>query len=361
MSSPGGGNSGGGSPGGGGGSQGNPIARITIAYAESNVQLISIGLQLFMCMYGFVVFLETPHSNRKGRIMYILASFSILALTVISTVANNVTNYNTLLNAVPGDPMGTRAAMNRFGQGTIAYAVARISSTFIAFVGDGLLLYRCYFFWYDRKWVVVLPALVYVASVVMGVLQMLWEDIFSAWVIDFSVAWISLNASLNALITATISFRLVMAYYKNRQYLPAKASKVYLSVVAILVEAALPLSVAGIVLAVFMNQSRGSGATGVHQGFFRILYFFLLAISPQMIIFRVTTGRAAGRDIRGTSGNTTRISTGLDFAHSSVNDDTNADFEISSTPKRRRVDVIKSDKQSHIERQNEANTQPMAV
>ncbi|TFK28301.1 hypothetical protein FA15DRAFT_665520 [Coprinopsis marcescibilis] len=319
------------STGSGGGSQQNPAARLAIGYAESNVQLVSIGLQLFMCIYGLVVYLESSRAAKKGRILYVAVSFTILGLSVMTTVCNNYSNYNSLLNTVPGDLARTRIALNQFGQGTPSYGIARIASTFIAFVGDGLLLYRCYFFWSDKRWVVVLPALVYLASVVMGILQMLWQDIFSGWVIDFSVSWVALNATLNALITGMISYSLLRAYFKHRDHLPPNASRVYLSVVAILVEAALPLSLAGIVLAALMNQSRGAGATGVHQGFFRILYFFLLAISPQMIIFRITTGRSAGRKPnRGSSDKTTHVSTAMDFVHSSSNAESGS-FDVSQS------------------------------
>jgi hypothetical protein len=145
---------------------------------------------------------------------------------------------------------------------------------------------------------VVLPALTYVASVgklthsrrsaaytdprlsVMGLLQMLWIDVFPGWKIDYSVAWISLTAAVNALITATISFRLLVTYYKNKEYLPSTSSQVYLSVIAILVEAALPLAILGIILACFISESRGAGASKPHQGIFRILYFFFLVREP---------------------------------------------------------------------------------
>ena len=110
----------------------------------------------------------------------------------------------------------------------------------------------------------------------MGFLQMLWIEAFPGWRIEFSVSWIILNASLNVLITALISFRLLLASYRNSQLLPSFSSKVYISIVAILVEAALPLSVTGIILACFINQSRGSGAARPHQGIFKILYFFFL-------------------------------------------------------------------------------------
>lgn len=344
-------------------------AKLAIGYAESNVQLLSIGLQFFMCLYGLIVFLETPRSLRKGRTLYILVSFTILGLSIMSTVSDNYSRYLTLYNALPGDAVRTKAAMDRFGaQGSPEYVVARVTSTFVAFIGDGLLLYRCFFFWGDRKWVVILPALVYAASVVMGFLQMLWVGVYPGWRIDFSVAWIALNASLNVLITALISFRLLVASYRNSQLLPSFSSKVYLSVVAILVEAALPLSVCGIALASFITQTRGAGAAKPHQGFFRIMYFFFLAISPQMIIFRVTTGRglsrhggvrnhgAGGGGMAATTNQTHPVSTALDFSNSTNTQSVGDDYyrtEATSKVKSNRKDgtMVSSEKLSEGNRE----------
>ncbi|TEB23839.1 hypothetical protein FA13DRAFT_1639439 [Coprinellus micaceus] len=304
----------------------NPSAKLAIQYAGANVQLFSIGIQLFMWSCGLVSFLETPRLQRKGphSILYPVVSFTILSLSLMIGVSVSYARYLTLYHADPGDPQVTKAAMDQYGgHETPQYGVSRIASTFIAFVGDGLLMYRCYFFWSDRKWIVILPALTYVASVVMGFLQMLWVEAFSGWRVEFSVAWIILNASFNVLITALISFRLLLASYRNSQLLPSYSGKVYIGIVVILVEAAMPLSVNGIALAYFMNQSRGSGEANLHEGIYKILYFFFLAISPQMIIFRVTTGRGFLRD--GSTPRTPRApgaaetmppSTALNFARS---------------------------------------------
>ena len=94
-----------------------------------------------MCLYGLTLFLETPASQRRGRVLYVVVSFIILTLNIMTTAPNNYTNYQNLYNAVPGSPERTRVAMDTYGgRGTPEYVVARISSTFIAFVGDGLLV-----------------------------------------------------------------------------------------------------------------------------------------------------------------------------------------------------------------------------
>ncbi|KAJ2926355.1 hypothetical protein H1R20_g10727, partial [Candolleomyces eurysporus] len=152
-----------------------------------------------------------------------------------------------------------------------------------------------------------------------------------------------------------ISFRLLLAARRNSQLLPSFSSKVYISVVAILVEAALPLSITGIILACFMNQSRGAGATRPHQGIFRILYFFFLSISPQMIIFRVTSGRALAKDLRARNrrdeyphedgGSAVQaMSTALDFARSGGESGDTTTFENDRAVKDR------SEKESEKER-----------
>jgi hypothetical protein len=136
----------------------------------------------------------------------------------------------------------------------------------------------------------------------MGFLQMLWVEAFSGWRVEFSVAWIILNASLNVLITALISFRLLLASYRNSQLLPSYSSKVYIGIVVILVEAAMPLSVNGIAVAYFMNQSRASGEANLHEGIYKILYFFFLVRPPISLPFvslpRLTTTHAYRQSLR---------------------------------------------------------------
>lgn len=96
-----------------------------------------------MCFYGLLVYLETPRSQRKGRlsILYIIVSFTILTLSLMTVVPDNYARYLSLYNANPSDPQVTKAAMDRYGGNeTPQYGLSRIASTFIAFVGDGLLV-----------------------------------------------------------------------------------------------------------------------------------------------------------------------------------------------------------------------------
>ena len=55
-----------------------------------------------MAIYGLSVFLETPKSLRKGRTRYIILSFVITGLKVLSTSLDGMLLYIALSEATPG-------------------------------------------------------------------------------------------------------------------------------------------------------------------------------------------------------------------------------------------------------------------
>ena len=56
----------------------------------------TLGIHIFMALYGLSVFLETPESQRKGRKRYITASFVITGLSAF-TASLDMANYFQIL------------------------------------------------------------------------------------------------------------------------------------------------------------------------------------------------------------------------------------------------------------------------
>ncbi|KAJ3543191.1 hypothetical protein NMY22_g3233 [Coprinellus aureogranulatus] len=170
----------------------------------------------------------------------------------------------------------------------------------VNFIGDGLLLYRCYIIWSDMRWVVVVPAMAYVTSIVFGILYVLpmVDDISTGDTnLTYMSLFIILSVVLNMLVTFLISARLLLARRRLRAMFPdANSSKQYTGVVAILIESAIPVSLFGLGLAIILGISRDRDPHIVEKEaanyVFSALYFSFAALSPQMIIFRVTTGRS---------------------------------------------------------------------
>ncbi|KAJ2913703.1 hypothetical protein MD484_g6718, partial [Candolleomyces efflorescens] len=92
--------------------------------------------------------------------------------------------------------------------------------------------------------------------------------------------------------------------------------KVYTGVVAILVESAAPLTIFGIISAILLQANNSleitSPALYVCDYLFQGLFLSFCALSPHMIIFRVTTGRSFTRFPTQNDG---RLSNPIQFAH----------------------------------------------
>lgn len=131
-------------------------------------------------------------------------------------------------------------------------------------------------------------------------------------------AWTFLTIAMNVMVTALISLRLLVTSRSIGKLMPSRGTSYYAGVIAVLIEAALPLTFFGLGYAISLVVDAGITTASVSRwqivnGLFAALYFTFVvsdwtsfdefwdnmlipvsvkAISPQMIIFRVTTGRS---------------------------------------------------------------------
>ncbi|KAJ2921030.1 hypothetical protein H1R20_g16063, partial [Candolleomyces eurysporus] len=161
----------------------------------------------------------------------------------------------------------------------------------VILIADALLIYRLYMIYIEHWWVVILPALTSVGSVV---LYFIGNYVHSG--AASGPAATALTVTTNVIITTLISVRLLRARRTLSKLLPSTDMHLYTGIVAILIESALPLTLFGILAAVM--QQLGDSAVGASVGFlvceplFSGLFYSFCALSPHMIIFRVTTGRS---------------------------------------------------------------------
>ncbi|KAG2004187.1 hypothetical protein CC2G_002773 [Coprinopsis cinerea AmutBmut pab1-1] len=107
-----------------------------------------------------------------------------------------------------------------------------------------------------------------------------------------------LNVANNLIITALITFRLLRARSEFARSLPGRKLSAYAGVIAILIESALPLALFGLVNGVvFVSTPVPETLEAANRimkvdAVFRALYENAVQLAPQMIIFRVTTGRS---------------------------------------------------------------------
>ncbi|KAG2010595.1 hypothetical protein CC2G_013408 [Coprinopsis cinerea AmutBmut pab1-1] len=274
-----------------------PYARLTLPFPSPPYTLHTApGMQIVMCTFGFIIYRETPKDMRRGRRMYIIWSWTILTLFTLSQVADALEMFNLLINST------SPAQALRVLKPKYEYTWWRLSTSIglwiCNWIGDGLLLYRCFKIWSDKMWVCVLPALAYVGSCAVSLLaiglRIKWSQNHAAGPGQYGKAlqgWIFLSISVNCVVTALISFRLLRIRRQLATVLSPQDLHVYVGIVAILVESALPLSLAGIMFAALSSPS-SDGAVTVARTVALLCWFSLNALCPQMIIFRVITGRS---------------------------------------------------------------------
>jgi hypothetical protein len=115
----------------------NFIVYLWIVQSTSAHYSLTLGIHLFMALYGLSVFLETPKPLRKGRKRYIAVSFAITALAALSASLEMARYFQVLFNST--SPSHWRELMQADGDNW-KYLVGDTSIAFIILIGDALLV-----------------------------------------------------------------------------------------------------------------------------------------------------------------------------------------------------------------------------
>ncbi|KAG2003799.1 hypothetical protein CC2G_004373 [Coprinopsis cinerea AmutBmut pab1-1] len=281
------------------------LRRAISYYVSDFTGVFTIGIQLLMCTYGLSAFLATPLERRKGRLPYMILSFVIFILFVTITGFDLPKNCQILYRSEPGASYYNERS--RAIRGAMATASQALINAFVA-LGDALLLYRCYAIWNDTLWVLVLPTLVFlsyialaltnVARSAMGISGSSESQILISQQVQ--IAYTCLTVALNIITTSLIAYRIRSAQRLLSRSLPGRRMVVYSNAARIVIESALPLSLFGLFYAIFNTCNWASRTSSglpnldyyLTSSISSSVYFCFAALSPQMIIFRVTTGRS---------------------------------------------------------------------
>ncbi|TFK19529.1 hypothetical protein FA15DRAFT_708893 [Coprinopsis marcescibilis] len=272
-------------------------------YANYAITMVTVGVQLFMNSYALIVFFETPTERRQGRALYLISGWLIFIFYTLGACSDMVRVFHALLDV--SDGIGY---LNTVANPTWL-DVCNLTSILLVFVlGDGLLLYRCYLLlnggW---MWLLALPTLTYLSVIALSIYSAaIFLESETAALSRSGVSLDILAFATNPLITGIICYRLLSSHRGLTQAMPlaGKRLAVYGTVVRVLVESALPLSIAGVInaatglipLSTSKNNITGydgdpKALTVAHQSV-ALVYYALQALAPQMIIFRVTTARS---------------------------------------------------------------------
>ncbi|KAJ7844412.1 hypothetical protein B0H14DRAFT_2358688, partial [Mycena olivaceomarginata] len=248
------------------------------------------GIEVCMCFLSAYFLWNAPKSD-NNRYFYIAYSGTLLVLITIAMSCNLWFGQSMWIEHrdVEGGPVAffsdnISAWYNTLG--TAADVTANV-------LGDGLMLYRCYVFWSSsRVWVVVFPALLFLASTgnhLGATIQsgLPGSNFFHGITVNFNTPWLALTIVFNILTTSMIAFRLLSVSRSMRAVLDKQRAEVYTGVIAILVESAAPFTLLGIgYLIVYVRGDPEALA------FADVWGSCAPALSPQAIILRVAMGSA---------------------------------------------------------------------
>ncbi|THU78137.1 hypothetical protein K435DRAFT_973654 [Dendrothele bispora CBS 962.96] len=256
---------------------------------------ILYGIELFTFAQAAHCILNSGgiRSSPGSRVFYVAYGAVLLAMVTIAVTTDALWGQFMWIDHrnYPGGPLGYFSAttsmwMNVFG--SAADATANI-------LGDGLLLYRCYMIWGSRFWIIALPGLVYLASSVLVIITVVESALPGAFLLNgnaanFGVPWVSLSVSLNVIVTAMICARLLMMRQMTLSVMTPEMGQMYTSIMAILVESALPFSLVG--LGFVITYAKDSPTADA----FAYVWGMFCSLSPQMIILRVAMGRGWSKE-----------------------------------------------------------------
>ncbi|THH09621.1 hypothetical protein EW146_g8634 [Bondarzewia mesenterica] len=158
-------------------------------------------------------------------------------------------------------------------------------------------MYRSYVIFSHNLPVVIIPAIVFAATVVTGSLslrQLTLQSGFSPQLADFAVAYRTISLALNVILTLLIIGRLLCIRRSLRKIFPTSSSsstaRSYTSVVAMLIESASLETVTALVYIITV------GVRSPLQNVFLPILGQVQVISPLLIVYRVARGRAWSRN-----------------------------------------------------------------
>ncbi|KAH6896148.1 hypothetical protein BKA70DRAFT_1531879 [Coprinopsis sp. MPI-PUGE-AT-0042] len=252
--------------------------------------LYGISLVLYLgTMQGLVGNKVTRTSPKARRFFAIYSTIMFLLLTA-DVAVNAIWSQLCWINGreLPGGVLqfiveNTSVWYQTFGSTTV---VAMI------FMGDALLIYRLYVLWGQNIWVVAFPILAYLAAFSLSICQLVTAaapktaSLFGGKAVSFGVPYYSITIGLNVLVTLAIFYRLSRLSKTVTRALGSENAKTYTSVASMMVESAAPYAIFGIMFLIpYARQSDTALAFGQ-------VWAKLTCICPQMIVFRVVTGKA---------------------------------------------------------------------
>ncbi|KAM5544691.1 hypothetical protein V8D89_001589 [Ganoderma adspersum] len=258
-----------------------------MSYAAALVASVTFGIYFVIAAYTAAKILQSPTRHRAGKnvlLGWVAATFVVQMIYYVGGSKWSEIEFveSTVDPGVFAGQLSSRLAVLK----DTAYTV-------LIWLADGFILYRAVAIFADKLYVVILPALLYLASIATGV-GLLVETakpgaaFGQASVIDFGTPFWSLSVSMNVLTTVLIAARLL---YRRRALLDSaskrKARAYYSPEVAIFLESAALYAICSIIYIPMFAEDIPL------QFPFSALLGSAASIAPHFIILRMVSGESS--------------------------------------------------------------------
>ncbi|EIW81145.1 hypothetical protein CONPUDRAFT_137219 [Coniophora puteana RWD-64-598 SS2] len=258
---------------------------------------IVYGTQANMFLRSLYYIVQDPRRTREQIIYVAYGGLVLLAVTIVIVTKSFEWQQMLVENPnYPGGPAAYLAAHAASWAATLNGAAVVFTDVLV----NLFLLYRCFIIWNSVVLISLLPALVFLAATGLGIASFiesaLAANIYTGVPAEIGVHYIALTVSFNVLVTLLIALRLLLlmdirmrdAFASVPTYRGGAAAgqQPYTGIATMLIESASPAAAAGIAFIVLYARRSGFEYT-LSQ-----LWAAFMALTPQLIILRVTMGRA---------------------------------------------------------------------
>jgi len=261
-------------------------------YIGNYMSGILYGVELvmyFMTLQG--LFRKGNHNSAKGRRFFAIYSTALLLLVTIDVSTNAVWGEQMWITNQANVPLFIVTQTSVWYQ-----TLSSTSVVAMIFMGDAFLLYRLFVIYGSSYLVIAVPALAYLAAFSLAIIELILSgkpggDFFHGKTINFGTPYYTITIAINIFVTLFIVVRLLKLGKAVSRALGPNSAKMYTSIASMLIESAAPYSMVGIMFLIPYALGNGTAIS------FGQVWAKLACLSPQLIVLRVVTGKAWGREV----------------------------------------------------------------
>lgn len=278
----------------------------TSRFSIAMITSIQLALGILFALHALLTLTRTPERLR-GSLKFLVGSWLVLALSSTAAILSIWMDFRILLTGGPTGISYRNVYSENIESSRTALALSRIMALSSIVCCDALMLRRCDLLWRTKRWVIIFPAMTLISAT--GV--MISTEVRAATAKDgrtgsdvgsaSSAVWVALSIATNVMVTSLILFKLIRTSIEvSRAFPTQKPDPMYRSVATIIIESALPLTIFGLCFAILISiiysrQPRKlleKARISIAGDTMICLYQASVALSPQLILYRVITGRS---------------------------------------------------------------------